>query len=131
MLAECREILSVGYLCYLPRQTRCGNGEQMKRLWMTMLLFCSVSSGAIEKTDFTLKWRPEKHQTTYPAQHQAEGQKKWVQPPSSFSVPEPKSRQPDMFGRVDKAHRLRYSDPNFSSFNSDEGYSDYVKGGNK
>lgn len=45
-----------------------------------------------------------------------EGDNKWVQFSSSFNMREQKSRQPDMFGRVDKAHRLRYIDPNLSSF---------------
>ena len=103
----------------------------MKRLWMAMLLSCSASLGAAEKADFTLKWQAEKNQATDPIQLLREGDNKWVQSPSSFSMREQKSRQPDMFGRVDKAHRLRYIDPNFSSFNSDEGYSDYVKGGSK
>lgn len=140
----------------------------MKRLWMTILLSCSASLGAVEKADFTLKWQAEKHQATGPIQflrerdnkwvqspfsssirkqnpgqpdmfsrvdkahrlHQAigpiqllrKGDNKWAQSPSSFSIRKQNPSQPDMFGRVDKAHRLGYTDPNFSSFNSDGGY---------
>ncbi|MCS3430657.1 hypothetical protein [Klebsiella sp. BIGb0407] len=95
----------------------------MNKLWIVILLFCSTSLGASAKADFALKWQAEKNQTTDAIQHSGEGQNQWRQPPSSFSLPEHKSSLPDMFGRVDKPHRLRYSDPNFSSFNSDEGYS--------
>ncbi len=103
----------------------------MKRLWMMILLSCTASLGAIEKADFTLKWLAERNQATDPIELLQDRDNKWGQSPSSLSMQEQKPRRPHIFDRVDKAHRLGFIDPNFSSFNSDDGYSGYAKSDRK
>lgn len=103
----------------------------IKRLWVTTLLFCSVSLPAAEKAGFTLKWPSEQAQETDPIQRWRAEQKKAAQQALPNLLPEHKSRQPEMFDRVDKTHRQRHKDPSFSSFNSDNGHSGIEFGRNR
>lgn len=101
----------------------------MNKLCVAILLFCSASLSAAETAGFTLKRQAEQAQETDPVQRWRAEQKKSAQQSPANTKSEHKSRQPDMFDRVDKAHRQRYKDPNFSSFDSDNGHSRIKPGG--
>jgi len=89
----------------------------MKRLWMVFLLLSSASTFATEKADFKLKWQEEPKREVLPKnKNDLQGY-----------INENKMRQPNMFGSVDRANRLRFSDPNFASSNSDSGYSNRIR----
>lgn len=72
-------------------------------------------SHAADKADFSLKWRPEA------APENARGPGPWEEKKAAPEQPR-RYPAPSMFGRVHRSDRLRVTDPEFSAFNSDEGY---------
>lgn len=105
----------------------------MNKLWLVILLSgYACASGAEklnlslsqqppdigDKADFSLKWRPEA------ATEKSRAPGLWEE---RKVAPEPCHRYParPMSGRVHRSDRLRVTDPNFSAFNSDDGYKPY------
>lgn len=87
----------------------------MNKFWMILLLFFSVSMAAFatEKADFKLKWKEEpKREPVSKYAHDLSDNKY-----------ESRTRKSYMFEPIDKANRMRFSDPIFSADNSDGGSS--------
>ena len=102
----------------------------MNKLWMVLLLFCSVSSFATENADFTLKWKEKPKKEDFAL--------KWQEKPEREDLPkknnelqgyrqESRQQPVQMLGYVGKANRMRFSDPQFSTYNSDGGSSARVR----
>lgn len=73
---------------------------------------------AVDKADFSLKWRPEA------APEKARFPESWQEkPPAPHQIQ--RHPVPSLFDRVHRSDRLRITDPDFSSFNSDGGYKPY------
>jgi len=102
----------------------------MSKLWIAVLLLsCSSSLAAADKADFTLKWQRDKTSASDPILRWRAEQKTSTNQSPLSPMSEQQSRQHDMLGRISKANRQRYIDPNFSSFNSDDGYNHITLGG--
>ncbi|WP_299997199.1 hypothetical protein [uncultured Cedecea sp.] len=84
----------------------------MNKLGIALLLSFSASLSATGKADFTLRWQEEPTSVIDPIT-------RWQIEQKKLSRQSP-SRQGNLFGRINKAHRQRFVDPNFSAFNSDE-----------
>lgn len=89
----------------------------MNKLWMVLMLLFSAGSYAAEKADFKLKWQEEpKKEILQKRNDDLRGY-----------INDRNKTPPNMFGHVDKANRLRYSDPQFSAYNSDGGSRVYIR----
>ena len=115
----------------------------MNKLWMVLLLFCSVSSFATENADFTLKWKEKPKKEDFRLKWKEKPKKedfalKWQEKPEREDLPkknndlqgyrqESRQQPVQMLGYVGKANRMRFSDPQFSTYNSDGGSSARVR----
>lgn len=105
---------------------------------IALLLLCSVSAPAAEKTHLDLEWReePKNEKADFmlkwreaPKAETPEATSKWQQAPTaegeneqSYAFRHNQYTRPYSSGRVHRSNRQRVIDPNFSSFTSDGGY---------
>ena len=106
----------------------------MNKIGMVFILLLSASSFATEKADFNLKWQEEPRREA----GKADFKLKWQEEPRREVAPtknndlqgymnERNIRQQNFLGHVDKANRLRFTDPQFSTYNSDGGSHIYIR----
>jgi len=107
----------------------------MSKFWVIILLSCSASMAVAGTTDLKLQWQEDQYRWREEQKIGGEGYaKKWQVGESEvtttirkkenelpYSAHEKKPWRSEPFGRAHRSDRMRFVDPTFSEFNSDNG----------
>ena len=102
----------------------------MNKIWVVVLLFCSTSLSATEKTRLDLEWRaePQNEKTNFTLKWREEEKVEKPVNEMAGTPPYPLHHNPYAmhnsygFGNVHRSNRQGFIDPIFSSSTSDGGY---------